>query len=234
MTTDDIANELLVEAGHRRVRNWCAVLGAECDGDAFGMGFSHIKDQAEIATLPGQVFDQIMRITCDVFELWRTPVVTASRFYLLDVAGGVSPEVLGPHATAADRDDAAKLLAAATRDPDDALFWLDVDAEGVPTAGAFSTWFLEADAVALMGQLEKRGFSVSDTGGGCTAWTTAWTNAGGEPVAALWLTDDDGCAHSHPAADGFWLLAMHDTLGEEVGTTRPGCSPSWTRSAPPR
>lgn len=52
-----------------RVREWCLLNRARCDGDAFGQAFSDMS-QVAIAAMPGRAFNVRMVETCDIYGLW--------------------------------------------------------------------------------------------------------------------------------------------------------------------
>ena len=64
-----------------------------------------------------------------------------TRHYLIPVDGCVEPRAVGPYASGARRDAAARRLRA-KQDEDDALFWADVGADGRLTVGAYTAGYL--------------------------------------------------------------------------------------------
>lgn len=61
-------------------------------------------------------------------------------FYLLVVEGDVEPMLDGPYRTADERDQEA-LAWRAKHGPDNGLYMLDVDADGIPHVEAYSGGF---------------------------------------------------------------------------------------------
>jgi len=51
--------------------------------------------------------------------------MSENNYYIVDVHGGIEPDLSGPYATAADRDTAARQVHREQSD-DDATFWLDI------------------------------------------------------------------------------------------------------------
>jgi len=68
-----------------------------------------------------------------------------TRFYLVDVWGGVEPHAVGPFADADQRDQQARSVRG-RQDDEDTLFWADVAPDGTLTVGAYTNHFFEAAA----------------------------------------------------------------------------------------
>jgi hypothetical protein len=63
-----------------------------------------------------------------------------TKYYLLEVEGGVEPVVRGPYATEDQRDNAAKKIRR-TQEEDDGLFWAEIDETGALVAGSYTAGF---------------------------------------------------------------------------------------------
>ena len=63
-----------------------------------------------------------------------------TKYYLIEVGGGVEPFAQGPFETEDDRDEIAKEIHANQED-NDCLFWADMDERGVLTVGSYTAGF---------------------------------------------------------------------------------------------
>jgi hypothetical protein len=63
-----------------------------------------------------------------------------TKYYLIEVGGGVEPFALGPFEREDERDQIAKEIHA-RQDEDDFLIWADVDERGVLTVGSYVAGF---------------------------------------------------------------------------------------------
>ena len=63
-----------------------------------------------------------------------------TKYYLIEVGGGVEPFAQGPFETEDERDEIGKEIHG-MQDEDDCLFWADVDERGVLTVGSYMAGF---------------------------------------------------------------------------------------------
>jgi hypothetical protein len=63
-----------------------------------------------------------------------------TKYYLLEVEGGVEPIVRGPYHTKRERDNAAKQIRRRQQE-DDSLFWADIDGAGTLSVGTYTACF---------------------------------------------------------------------------------------------
>ena len=87
--------------------------------------------------------------------------------YLIDVWGCVEPSLMGPYSSVKQRDRVAKEKNK-KQSNEDALFWLDVDVQGMPTVGAFTNTFFEEeeDEPKILGTCPLCAADVFDTDSG--------------------------------------------------------------------
>ena len=63
-----------------------------------------------------------------------------TKYYLIEVEGGVEPSAQGPFQTEDEHDEIAREIHA-VMDEDDCLFWADVDERGILTVGSYMAGF---------------------------------------------------------------------------------------------
>ena len=63
-----------------------------------------------------------------------------TKYYLLEVEGGVEPIVRGPYGTEDEQDSAARKIRR-TQEEDDGLFWTEIDETGALVAGSYMAGF---------------------------------------------------------------------------------------------
>lgn len=66
------------------------------------------------------------------------------KYYVVPVFGSVEPMVMGPYDGPEGQLAAAKNIHS-EQSQNDSLFWLDIDANGVPSMGAFTPGALESE-----------------------------------------------------------------------------------------
>ncbi len=70
----------------------------------------------------------------------------ASKYYLIEVGGGVEPFAQGPFETEEERDQIAKEIHA-RQDEDDCLFWADIDKRGAVSVGSYMAGFFSVESI---------------------------------------------------------------------------------------
>jgi hypothetical protein len=69
-----------------------------------------------------------------------------TKYYLIEVDGGVEPFAQGPFSTEDERDEIAKEIHA-SQNENDYLFWADVQESGVLTVGSYAAAFLSGESI---------------------------------------------------------------------------------------